>query len=55
MSDIKKAREGKGLSRKQLSEDLEIPYRTLQNWELELRTPPLYVERLIIKYIERAY
>lgn len=36
-----------GLSRKEFSEKYDIPYRTLQNWELGLRECPGYVIRLL--------
>jgi len=39
-----------GLSRKEVCDDLEIPYRTLQDWELGNRTPPPYVIKMLISY-----
>ncbi len=52
---IKTAREKSGLTRKEVSELLEIPYRTLQNWELGLREVPRWVEKLIIEKIENIH
>jgi DNA-binding transcriptional regulator YiaG len=49
---IKEAREKAGLSRRQLSEWLGIPQRTQEDWDYGKRTPPEWVERLIIEKIE---
>ena len=40
-------REQSGLSRKDFSEWLGIPYRTMQEWELGRRSMPEYLLRLI--------
>ena len=48
---IKEAREQVGMSRTEVAEWLEIPYRTLQNWEIEERKCPPYVEKLIVEKI----
>ena len=40
-------RERSGMSRKEFSEWLGIPYRTMQEWELGRRVMPEYVLRLI--------
>lgn len=50
--NIKEAREAAGLERKELSNLLGIPYRTIQNWELGLRTPEPWLEKLLIEKIE---
>jgi DNA-binding transcriptional regulator YiaG len=47
MDDIKTLREAHKLSRKQFTELLEIPYRTLQDWELGNRKCPDYIIKLI--------
>lgn len=47
--NIKEAREQSGLSRAEMSRQFEIPLRTLEDWESEKRTPPPYVEKLIIE------
>jgi DNA-binding transcriptional regulator YiaG len=36
-----------------MSEVFEIPKRTIENWETGTRTPPTYVEKLIIRELER--
>lgn len=50
---IEQARKSKNISRKELSEWLEIPYRTLQNWEIGERVCPPYVEKLVVEKIMR--
>ena len=52
MSKIREARIKAGLTMKELSTRTGVPYRTLQNWETGDRTPPDYVERLILKELE---
>ena len=52
---IKGLRENIGLSRKEFSEHVGIPVRTLEDWEAGRRTPPEYIPRLIayqLKYEE---
>ena len=44
---FKAIREFSGMNRKQFSEWLEIPYRTMQEWELGRRVMPEYVLKLI--------
>ncbi len=44
---IKELRESIGMSRKEFSEHMGIPVRTLEDWEAARRTPPEYVPRLI--------
>lgn len=46
---IKEARQAVGITQKALSELLEIPLRSLENWESGKRTPPPYVEKLIVE------
>ena len=41
-------RESLGLSRQEVADALLIPIKSLIKWEVEERTPPLYVERYII-------
>ena len=36
-----------------MSELLEIPKRTIEDWEAGKRKPPAYVERLVIRELER--
>lgn len=53
MSKIREARIKSGLTMKELAEETGIPYRSLQNWESEERTPPPYVEKMILRELER--
>ena len=46
---IRSLRESLGLSRQEVADALLIPIKSLTKWEVEERTPPLYVERYIIK------
>lgn len=48
---IKEARESRGLSRAELSRRLEIPVRTLENWDAGVNSPPAWAEKLIIEKI----
>ena len=48
---IAEARKSKKMSRKDISEWLEIPYRTLTNWENGERQCPPYIEKLIVEKI----
>lgn len=44
---IKELRDSVGLTRKEFSEHVGIPVRTLEDWEAGRRTPPEYISRLI--------
>lgn len=46
---IKEARESIGMSRAEMSRVFEIPIRTLEDWDNGKRTPPPYVQKLIIE------
>lgn len=50
---IKEARLKAGLTQARMSELLEIPKRTIGDWETGQRTPPIYVEKLVIRELER--
>lgn len=50
--NIKEAREEAGLSRAEMSRRFEIPVRTLEEWDAGRRTPPPYVEKLIVEKLE---
>lgn len=50
---IKEARLNAGLTQAQMSELLEIPKRTIGDWETGTRKPPIYVEKLIVRELER--
>jgi DNA-binding transcriptional regulator YiaG len=45
--NFKEIRELSGMNLKQFSEYFNIPYRTVQNWDLGLRQCPEYVLELI--------
>ena len=44
---FKELRERSGMTRGQFAEYFEIPYRTVQNWELGLRVCPEYLLKLM--------
>ena len=48
---IEEARKQQGMSRREVSEWLEIPYRTVTNWENGVRSCPHYIEKLIVEKI----
>ncbi|MFR2255985.1 MAG: helix-turn-helix domain-containing protein [Ruminococcus sp.] len=50
---IKEARKKAGLTQAKMSDLLEIPKRTIGDWETGTRKPPAYVEKLIIRELER--
>lgn len=52
---IKEIRNKTGLTQTGFGEMLNIPLRTIQNWENELRNPPDYVVELIMFKIKRIY
>lgn len=52
---IKTAREKAAMSIKELSDFLGAPYRTVQDWNSGRRTPPDWLQRLIVEKIEHAY
>lgn len=47
--NIKEARQAAGLSQRKMSALLEIPLRTIEDWEAGTRKPPAYIERLIVE------
>ena len=49
MMSIKEARLAVGFTQKQLSDTFDIPLRTIESWESGNRTPPRYVETLIVE------
>lgn len=50
---IREARLNAGLTQQRMSEVFEIPKRTIENWEAGKRTPPAYVEKLVIRELKR--
>ena len=53
MSNIKDARKNAGLTQAAMAELLDIPKRTIENWENGVRKPPKYVEKLVIAELNR--
>ena len=51
---IKYAREQAGLNLKELAELLGAPYATVQDWNAGRRTPPVWLQKLIVKEIQAA-
>lgn len=49
---IRELRESVGESRREFSEHLGIPVRTIEDWEAGRRTPPEYIPRLIAYQLE---
>lgn len=49
---IKDARLNAGLTQQAMSDLLEIPLRTIENWEGGKSKPPIYVEKLIIEKLD---
>ena len=49
---LKRLRKQTGLSQAKFAEKFEIPKNTLQDWEQERRTPPVYVVGMIEKILE---
>jgi DNA-binding transcriptional regulator YiaG len=47
MVDVKALRERHRLSRRAFCDIFEIPYRTVQSWELGLRECPVWVYKMI--------
>lgn len=50
---IREKREEIGMSRAELSRQLEIPIRTLENWESGKNQPPAWAEKLIIDKLDQ--
>lgn len=53
MANLKELREAAGMSRKEFAEYFDIPYRTLQSWELEERKCPDYLLELMKYKLDR--
>lgn len=58
MNKLKALREKTGLNMKTFAESCQIPYRTYQNWETEIRPMPNYIYHLLsmkVTLIEKEY
>lgn len=53
MSKIKEARKEVGLTQQQMSDEMGIPKRTIEDWERGVRKCPEWAERLIIADLKR--
>ena len=53
MVTFKELLQQSGMSRTQFSNYFDIPYRTIQNWELELRKCPEYLLKLMQYKLEK--
>ena len=51
---LKDARERLGLSIKRASEILGAPYATVIDWNNGRRTPPTWIQKLVVEKLERA-
>ena len=49
---VKAARLAAELTQQAMSERMEIPKRTIEDWEGERRTPPNYVQRFVLNELE---
>lgn len=52
-NEFKELRIQTGLSQVDLGKILGIPRNTIRDWELEKRVPPVYVQRLLLKELNR--
>lgn len=52
-AEFRDLRKSTGLSQADLGNILEIPRNTIRDWELEKRVPPVYVQRLLLKELNR--
>lgn len=50
---IKAARKAAGLTQQGMEDQMQIPRRTVQDWEKGLMTPPPYVQRLVLNELDR--
>lgn len=51
-NEFKAARLAAGLTQKTMSELMEIPFRTIQDWEAGKRTPPPYDRRFVLNELK---
>lgn len=49
---VKEARALTGLSQQGMADQMLIPKRTIQKWEIAERTPPPYVQRFVLNELE---
>jgi len=51
--NIKESRKSAGLTQQRMSDIMEIPKRTIEDWEAGRSNPPAYVENLVVAELER--
>ncbi len=51
-NEFKAARKRLGMTQRELSETLDIPKRTIEEWEGGRRNPPEWVKKLILEKME---
>lgn len=49
---FKAARKAAGLTQEEMLAAMDIPRRTVQDWEKGIMTPPPYVQRLVLEKLE---
>jgi DNA-binding transcriptional regulator YiaG len=49
MNAIKEARKRLGISQRALGKKLDIPTRTIEDWERDLHKPPVWAEKLLLE------
>ena len=49
---LRAARRTKGLTQQGMADRLLLPLKTLRKWETEERTPPEYIQRLVLRELE---
>lgn len=52
-NEFKELRTELNLTQSALSKKYQIPIRTIQDWEAEKRTPPKYVQLLLLNELKR--
>lgn len=50
--NLKVARKAAGMPQLQMAELMEIPKRTIEDWERGIAVPPAYVQRFVLKELE---
>lgn len=46
---LKAAKKAAGMTQLKMSEQMEIPKRTIEDWERGINVPPEYVQRFVLK------
>lgn len=49
---LREARKAAGLTQQGMADWMEIPFRTIQQWEGGQRMPPPYVQRLVLNELQ---